>query len=83
MEDKLILKDLTYKIRGLLFEVQNELGNYCKEEQYSDRFEFKLKENGFNYTRKYILPKSFEGERHHRNRIDFLIEDILILEFKF
>ena len=44
MEDKLIHKDLSYKIRGILFTVQNELGRFRNEKQYGDAFEEKIKD---------------------------------------
>lgn len=81
-EDKLIFKELSYLIRGLLFAVQNELGRFRNEKQYADAFEQKLKENGILHEREKILPVSFVGEKAGRNRIDFLIENKMILEFK-
>ena len=38
---------------------------------------FKIK-----YKREKILPPSFEGESKGRNRIDFLVDDKIILEIK-
>lgn len=82
MEGGLIYEDLTYLIRGLLYSVQNNLGNYRNEKQYGDAFEFLLKKNNINYEREKVLDVSFDGERKHRNRIDFIIEDKLIIELK-
>lgn len=79
---KLIYEELTYKINGLLFNVQNELGRFCNEKQYCDSIENNLKKSFINYEReKYLLP-SFEGEKQIRNKVDFLIEDKVILEIK-
>jgi len=41
-----------------------------------------LKKSGLKYEREKNLPKLFEGEKVNRNRIDFLIEDKIILELK-
>jgi GxxExxY protein len=82
MEDKLIHKDLSYKIRGILFTVQNELGRFRNEKQYGDAFEEKIKEEKLNFEREKILPVSFKGEKQGRNRVDFLIEDKIIIELK-
>ena len=46
---KILHKDLSYKITGLLFEVHKKLGCFRNEKQYSDYFEKLLEENGFNY----------------------------------
>ena len=82
MEDKLIHKELSYKIRGLLFLIHNELGQYRNEKQYGDALEHKLKENKIVYEREKILPPSFQGEHNGRNKVDFLIENKVILELK-
>lgn len=82
MEDKLLYKDLTYQIRGILFEVHNELGRMLNEKQYADAVEHKLIVKKIKYQREKVLDKSFVGERSNRNRIDFIIEDKIILEIK-
>jgi GxxExxY protein len=79
---KLIYSDLTYEIRGVLFKIQNELGRFCNEKQYADAIENKLKELKINYKREETIPPSFEGELKGRNKVDFIIEDKLILELK-
>ncbi|MBI5222688.1 MAG: single-stranded-DNA-specific exonuclease RecJ [Candidatus Magasanikbacteria bacterium] len=81
-ETDLIYSDLTYKINGLLFEVHNELGRYCNEKQICDAIEQKLIKEKIPYKREMVLPPSFAGERIGRNRIDFLIEEKIILEVK-
>lgn len=79
---KLIYHDTTFKINGALFSVQNELGRYRNEQQYSDAIEQKLKKAGLSYKREYAIPVSFDGEAPGRSRVDFLIEDKIILEVK-
>ena len=73
--DKVIFKNLSYSVVGLCFEAHNELGKYCKEKQYGDALEKKLKEAHIKYKRELIFPGT-------RNIIDFLIEDKIILELK-
>jgi|SRR3989344_5361663 len=80
--NKLIYPNLSYKITGVLFAVHNELGRYCSEKQYADKFEFYLKKFSVKYEREKILDPSFKGERPGRNKIDFLIEEKIILEIK-
>jgi len=53
MENKIIYKDLSYKIVGLLFQVHKELGIYRNEKQYSDYFEKLLNSNFIKYYREY------------------------------
>ncbi|MDP2693208.1 MAG: single-stranded-DNA-specific exonuclease RecJ [bacterium] len=78
----LIYGDLTYKINGILFEVHNELGKHCNEKQICDGIEKKFKDNKIKYEREKILPPSFDGEKSGRNKIDFVVEDKIILEIK-
>src|SRR5690349_17683649 len=78
----LIYPDLSFKINGICFEVQNELGRYVNEKEVADALENKLKAENINYEREMILPPSFEGEMPGRNKIDFLIENQIILELK-
>jgi len=78
----LLHRELSYRIRGLLYEVHNELGRFANEQQCGDSFEEKLKRQGINYIREFVIPSSFEGERKGRNKIDFLIEGKIIVELK-
>ena len=82
MKQEIIYKDLSYDINKLLFETHNELGKYCNEKQYGDLLEKKLKENNIKYEREKNIPISFDGEKPNRNRIDFIIEDKIIIELK-
>lgn len=79
---KLIYPDLSYKLTGILFAVHNELGRYCSEKQYSDCVENYLKKLGVQYEREKILPVSFDGELRGRNKVDFLVDNKIVLELK-
>lgn len=81
-KNKIICSELSYKINGILFKVRKELGIFRNEKQYCDAIENVLKEEGIKYEREKILPASFEGESVKRNKIDFLIDDEIILEIK-
>ena len=79
---KLIHKNLTYKIRGIIFDAHNDLGRYRNEKQYADYLENRFIKDNINYVREYIIPKSFPGEKRGRNRVDFLVEEKIFLELK-
>ncbi len=81
-DEKPIYAELSYKINGILFAVHNELGRYRNEKQYADAVETLLKTHKIAYEREKIAPVSFLGETEGRNKIDFLIEDEMILELK-
>lgn len=80
--ENLVYRELSYKINGILFAVHNELGRFCNEKQYCDLIEKYLKKFDLKYEREKVLPPAFENELKGRNKIDFLIEDNIILEVK-
>ncbi|NCO44728.1 GxxExxY protein [Candidatus Wolfebacteria bacterium] len=80
--NKLIYPDLSYKINGVFFMVHNELGRYCNEKQYADALESGFKKLNIVYEREKILPISFDGEVEGRNKVDFVIENKIIIEIK-
>ncbi|MBU1180441.1 GxxExxY protein [Patescibacteria group bacterium] len=73
--NKVLFPDLSYKITGICFDVHNNLGKYAKEKQYCDEIEKRLIEAGLKYKREFDVPGT-------GNRIDFLIEDKIIIEAK-
>ena len=81
-KNKLLFPELSYRICGLLFEVQNSLGRYYNEQQYGDLLASLLKKSNLRYEREKNIPISFEGEKEGRNKIDFCVEDSIILELK-
>lgn len=81
-KNKVIFKELSYKICGLCFKIHNILGRFRNEKQYGDALEKILTEHGIKYEREYIIPVSFEGEEKRRNRPDFLIENSILLDLK-
>jgi len=78
---KILHKDLSYRITGLCFKVQNQLGRFCREKQYSDLLEEILLKEGVNYKREFELKK-FNTKSPKGNRVDFLIEGKIIIEIK-
>lgn len=79
---KLIYPELSYKINGILFTVHNEIGRFSNESQYADVVENYLRKLKIPYEREKILPPSFENEFKGRNKVDFLIDDKIVLEIK-
>ena len=78
---KIIYKELSYQINGLLFEVHNKVGRYGREKQYGDAFETALSEKGIKFERERNLP--FEGiENQNTNKADFVVENSVVVELK-
>lgn len=76
--NKIIEKDLSYKLGGLFFKIHNELGRYRREHQYCSYFEKLLNDHKIVYSREYLInsPDKFI------NKVDFLIENNLLVDFK-
>ncbi len=66
---------------GLCFQIQKKLGRFCRERQYADSLEELLQTANIKYKREYevkdLVPQSPAG-----NKVDFLIENKIILELK-
>lgn len=73
--NKLIYPELSYPIRGILFEVHNNLGRFSREKQYAELLALKLETAEMKYCRELVVKGT-------GNIIDFLIEDKIILELK-
>ncbi|MBI2121601.1 MAG: GxxExxY protein [Candidatus Sungbacteria bacterium] len=82
MGKEIIYPELLYELVGVLFAVHNELGRFRTERQYGDAIEKYLKEFHISFDREKILPTSFDGERSGHNKIDFIVDDKILLEIK-
>lgn len=81
-EEEFFYPELSYKIRGILFEIHNNLGHHRNEQQYGDAIELLLKAYKIQYKREVVLPRSFQGEKPGRNIVDFVVSNKIILEIK-
>jgi len=72
---KLIYPEESYELTGILFEVHNELGRYCREKQYCDLIEKKLIERKKEYKREYRVLDT-------GNITDLIFENKIVLEAK-
>jgi len=75
-------KDLTYKLRGGLYQIQNELGLGRAEENYHRAFCHWMSENRISYQSKPMFPITLGG-MHVLDLIpDFVVEEKLVIELK-
>jgi len=80
--DKLIYKDLTFKIIGILFKVHNLLGNSLDEQYYQRALAKEFKDQGLSFDREFPVDIKYENENIGKHKLDFIIEDKVILETK-
>lgn len=79
--DKIVYREFSYQINGLLFKVHRELGRYCRERQYGDTFEKLLRDANIEFKREKPLPIP-TIDRVNTNVVDFSIEEKLLIDFK-
>lgn len=77
------LNDLTYKIRGAIFTVFNELGPGLLESVYEAALAYELNEIGLNTKTQLHLPVVYKDVRLELGyRIDILVENSIVIEVK-
>ncbi len=79
---KLLHPELSYKISGVLFRVHNKLGRFCREVQYGDLLGVEFKNAGLSFEREKVLPIQNISEKDVSNKVDFLIENKILLDIK-
>lgn len=78
----LVYPELSYKIVGLLFKINDQIGFGQSEKVYTDSFEILLKNEGMLFSREYYYPLKIDGVLVAKRYFDFLIDDKIIIELK-
>ncbi len=81
-EEKILYKDLSYKIVGLAMQVHTELGYGFLEKVYENALMILLRENGINAEQQIPIKVHFHGHIVGEYIADILVEDCIILELK-
>ncbi|MDP3956679.1 MAG: GxxExxY protein, partial [bacterium] len=76
--EKIVEKELSYKLGGIFFRIQEKLGRFCRERQYADALEEELKKNNLNFKRENPISVADRIS----NFADFIIENRVIIELK-
>jgi GxxExxY protein len=75
-------KDITEKIISCAIEVHSLLGPGLLENLYEEAMEHELKSRGIEYKRQKELEIKYKGNPIGNYRLDYLIEDKVIVELK-
>ena len=78
---EIVLKELSYKVNGLLFDVHNHLGRYCREKQYGDALEKLFMGELVPFEREKALPV-VNIDNQFTNKVDFVINNQLLIDLK-
>jgi len=81
-EEKILHKDLSYKVVGCLYEVYNELGPGQKESVYHEALKIEFKEKKIAYESKRRIPIVYKTVKVGTYEPDFLVEDKILIEIK-
>ncbi len=74
--------ELTSKIIGCAMEVHNELGNGFQEVIYQRALSIEFQLQNIGNEREKVLPLQYKGQDIGSRRVDFFIEDKIMLEIK-
>jgi GxxExxY protein len=74
--------DLTGRVIGCCFTVYNELGFGFSEGVYSRALEILFRERGIRASREHSFDIMFRGCKVGTVRVDYFVEDTLVLELK-
>ena len=76
------LKDITEQISSCAIEVHSTLGPGLLESIYEEALEYEFELRGIHYERQKEIGLRYKGKEIGRHRIDFLIENQVIVELK-
>jgi len=82
MEEKVVYKELSYKIMGAVFEVFRELGYGFKERYYEDAIAKEFENKGIKFKRQVPHKLTYKDEIIGNYRFDFLVEGKIVVELK-
>lgn len=75
--------DITYEVRGAIYDVYKELGPGLLESVYEEALVFELEKRGLEVSRQVEVPIMYKGnELKTALRLDVLVEDQVIVELK-
>ncbi|MCL5970867.1 MAG: GxxExxY protein [Patescibacteria group bacterium] len=77
-----LYSNLTYKVRGAIFNVYNGLGFGHKEQVYQKALAREFEEKEIPYKREKNIKVSYKGDSVGDYRPDFIVNDKVIIEIK-
>ena len=77
-----IKDDLTYKIIGCAMKVHAVLGNGFQEVIYQRALAIEMEKQGLHFLRELEMPLFYDDHPIGSRRVDFLIEDKVMVELK-
>lgn len=76
------INKLTHKIIGCAMEVHNQMGNGFQEVVYQRALAIEFSLQGLSFARELEMPLEYKGESVGSRRVDFFVEDLVMVEIK-
>jgi GxxExxY protein len=73
---------LTHKIIGCAMKVHSTLGNGFQEVIYQRALAIEMQNQSLSYQREMEMPIYYQGQDIGTRRVDFFVEDIIMVELK-
>jgi GxxExxY protein len=80
--DSLIYEDLSYKVRGILFKIQNDLGTKFQEKHYQRALGTLLQNEKLSFATEVPFTLKYNNVILGNFRADVIIEKTILLELK-
>lgn len=75
--------EISYKIRGAIFDVYNALGPGLLESIYQEALAYQLRKDGLDVKEQVPVPVYYDGQKLSDNlRLDMIVEDKVVVELK-
>ena len=74
--------DLTYRIIGCAMKVHSTLGNGFQEVIYQRALAIEMEKQNLRFQRELEMPLFYEGKGIGSRRVDFLVEETVMVELK-
>lgn len=75
--------EISYKIRGITFDIHNKLGPGLLESVYEEILYYELRKQGLKVERQKAIPLEWCGVKmEHAFRADLIVENRVIIEIK-
>lgn len=82
IDSNIVLPHLSYKIMGVLFKVHNELGPSLLEKYYQRAIASELETQRLAFKKEVPIRIEYQGRSIGRYFLDFIVEDLVVLEIK-
>ncbi len=80
--EKYKYSELTSKIIGCAMEVHKHLGNGFQEVVYQRALDIEFRLQNINAQREFVMPLAYKGEDIGTRRVDFFVEEKVMVEIK-